>query len=198
MAADPLFNDTSASVSVSEFMRHPSMVGSAFPATKRMVHRLLKRIHWPVVDVLVEYGPGTGRFTAAALAKLKRSATLIAIETGGDFVEHLRSSLGDDDRLNVVQGSAADVLPILKDHDLDHVDCVISGLPFSTLSTDKAEQIVSISANALHPSGIFAAYQMRTAIEPLLRRHFIELAKGYEWWNMPPCHLYWAKKPIAR
>lgn len=174
------------------------MVGSAFPATKRMVRRLLRCIDWPVVDVLVEYGPGTGRFTATALAKLKRSGTLIAIEKGEDFVEHLRSSLGDDDRLSVVRGSAADVLPILKDHGLDHVDCIISGLPFSTLSAGDAEQIVSASGTALHPSGMFAAYQMRSAIEPLLHRHFRKIAQAYEWWNIPPCRLYWAKDPIVR
>jgi phospholipid N-methyltransferase len=198
MGTDPPSSDTSASVSVSEFMRHPSMVGSAFPATKRMVRRLLKRINWSAVDVLVEYGPGTGRFTATALAKLKRSGTLIAIETGEDFVEHLRSSLGDDDRLSVVQGSAADVIPILKDHGLEHVDCIISGLPFSTLSAGDAEQIVSASATALHPSGMFAVYQMRSAIDPLLHRHFSKIAQAYEWWNIPPCHLYWAKDPIVR
>ena len=190
--------DTFPSVSVSEFMRHPNMVGSAFPATKRMVRRLLNRIDWPAVEVLVEYGPGTGRFTAAALAKLTPRATLITIETGEDFVEHLRSSLGDDDRFSVVQGSAADVLPILKDHGLDHVDCIISGLPFSTLSAGDAEQIVSASATALHPFGMFAAYQMRTMIEPLLRRHFSKFTQAYEWWNIPPCHLYWAKAPIER
>ena len=198
MAADSPLKESSASISLSEFVRHPGMVGSAFPATRRMVRRLLKRIDWATVDVLVEYGPGTGRFTAAALAKLKRSAKLIAIETGEDFVEHLRSSLGDDNRLGVVHGSAIDVLEILRDHRLDHADCIISGLPFSTLSAGDADQIVSASATALHPSAMFAAYQMRNAIEPLLRRHFSKVAQAYEWWNIPPCHLYWAKEPIVR
>jgi phospholipid N-methyltransferase len=136
--------------------------------------------------------------TAAALAKLKRSATLIAIETGEDFIEHLRSSLGDDDRLRIVHGSARNVLQTLRDHRLEQADCIVSGLPFSTLSADEAEQIVAVSANALHPSGMFAAYQIRRAIEPLLRRHFNVLTKAYEWWNIPPCHLYWAKNPIIR
>jgi hypothetical protein len=52
-----------------------------------------------------------------------------------------------------------------------------------------------VSRTALCLSGTFAAYQMRTAIEPLLRRAFAEVRTGFEWWNIPPCHLYWARRP---
>ncbi|MEC7932358.1 MAG: hypothetical protein VX218_08720 [Pseudomonadota bacterium] len=45
------------------------------------------------------------------------------------------------------------------------------------------------------PAGVFAAYQMRSAIRPLIDRHFAEVGHGYEWWNIPPCHLYWARQP---
>lgn len=83
------------SVAVGEFLRHPNMVGSAFPATKRMVRRMLAPLEWAKVDVLVEYGPGTGRFTFAALARMKPDAKLIAIETGDEFVENLRATAYD-------------------------------------------------------------------------------------------------------
>jgi phospholipid N-methyltransferase len=184
------------SVAVGEFLRHPSMVGSAFPASKRMVRRMLAPLEWAAIDVLVEYGPGTGRFTFGALARMKSEAKLIAIETGEDFVDHLRST-SHDHRLAVVHGSADDVLDILADHGVAEADCILSGLPFSTLSPDEAERIVLASRTALRPSGTFAAYQMRSAIEPLLRRGFAELRKGFEWWNIPPCHLYWARRAPA-
>lgn len=184
--------DGAAAVSLAEFARHPIRVGSAFPASNRMVRRMLQPIDWSATDVLVEYGPGTGRFTARALAKMKRGSMLLAIESGQDFVEHLRASLGHDDRLHVVRGSAVDVIKILADRRVEHADCILSGLPFSTLPPDEAQHIIAASAEALRPSGIFAAYQMRKAIEPLLRSNFFEVKKGYEWWNIPPCHLYWA------
>jgi phospholipid N-methyltransferase len=188
----PQPSDRSSSVAMSEFLRHPGMVGSAFPASTRLVRRMLEPLDWSRLDVLVEYGPGTGRFTMHALKKMKRGATLIAIETGEQFVDHLRASINDD-RLRVVHGSAGDVMQVLADHGIDHADCILSGLPFSTLPPREAKQIIRASAAALDARGTFAAYQMRRAIEPLLRQSFSVVRSRFEWWNIPPCHLYWAR-----
>jgi hypothetical protein len=68
-------------------------------------------------------------------------------------------------------------------------------LPFSTLAREQADHLIQVSRQALRRSGQFAAYQMRTAIEPLLRENFARVRSGYEWWNIPPCHLYWARDP---
>lgn len=182
-------------VAATEFLRHPSMVGSAFPATARMVRRMLTPVDWSKVGVAVEYGPGSGRFTFAMLERMRSDAKLLAIETGEAFVEKLRAA-SDDPRLIVIQGSAEDVGRHLADNGLDAADLILSGLPFSTLEQGEAEAIMDATAAALTPSGIFAAYQMRTAIRPLIERHFATLRQGYEWWNIPPCHLYWATKPL--
>lgn len=81
----------------------------------------------------------------------------------------------------------------LADYDMDPADLIMSGLPFSTLKPGEAEAIMGSTVAALAPSGVFAAYQMRTVIRPLIERNFATLRQGYEWWNIPPCHLYWAK-----
>lgn len=181
-------------VAATEFLRHPSMVGSAFPATVRMVRHMLAPVDWTKIKVAVEYGPGSGRFTFAMLERMRPDAQLVAIETGAEFVEKLRAA-SEDPRLIVVQGSAEDVGRHLADRDLDRADLILSGLPFSTLEPDDAANIMRATAAALAPSGMFAAYQMRTAIRPLIERHFAKLRHGYEWWNIPPCHLYWATTP---
>ncbi|WP_313436931.1 class I SAM-dependent methyltransferase [Novosphingobium sp.] len=178
-------------VAATEFLRHPSMVGSAFPATARMVRHMLAPVDWSKVSVAVEYGPGSGRFTFAMLERMRPDARLLAIETGEAFVEKLRAAT-DDPRLIVVHGSAGDVTRHLADHDLQAADLILSGLPFSTLEPKEAETIMVATASALAPSGMFAAYQMRTAVRLLIERNFASLRQGYEWWNIPPCHLYWA------
>lgn len=181
-------------VAATEFLRHPLMVGSAFPATARMVRHMLAPIDWSKVSVAVEYGPGSGRFTFAMLERMRPDAKLLAIETSEAFVERLRAA-SDDPRLIVVQRSAGDVTRHLADHELHAADLILSGLPFSTLEPGEAEAIMVATASALAPSGMFAAYQMRTAIQPLIERNFTSLRQGYEWWNIPPCHLYWATSP---
>ncbi|WP_404478792.1 class I SAM-dependent methyltransferase [Novosphingobium sp. BL-52-GroH] len=181
-------------VAVTEFIRHPSMVGSAFPATARMVRRMLAPLDWSAFDVVVEYGPGSGRFTFEMLRRMRPDARLVAIETGEAFVQQLRAQC-DDPRLEVVHGSAAEVNHHLGSLAIPHADCILTGLPFSTLDAPEADAIMRETASALAPGGLLAAYQMRTAVRPLIDRYFAAVRHGYEWWNLPPCHLYWAKGP---
>lgn len=186
---------SSFTAAVREFVRDPTAVGSAFPASNTMVRRVLAPIDWRTVDLMVEFGPGTGRFTFAALERLKPGATLIAIEPGDAFVEHLRSECGDP-RLIVVQNEAQALPDILRSHGYGKVDCILSGLPFSTLAETDADTIAEISRGSLKPNGRFVAYQMRRDIERYLRGKFKVVRKGYAVWNIPPCHLYWAR-PLA-
>src|SRR3546814_8360691 len=63
------------------------------------------------------------------------------------------------------------------------------------LASERAERLMEASACALRPEGKFRAYQMRRAVRPLLERRFEEVRAGFEWRNLPPCHLYWASGP---
>jgi len=182
-------------VAVSEFMRNPAMVGSAFPASAKMVKRILEPLDWANIKLLIEYGPGSGRFTFEALRRMRPDARLMAIETGEEFAGKLRSHC-DDPRLIVVSGSARDVNRYRATRDLPLADCVLTGLPFSTLEPGEGEAIMRETAAAMAPGGMLAAYQMRTTIEPLIARNFGRMTHDYEWWNIPPCHVYWAKDPL--
>ncbi|MFT3965513.1 MAG: methyltransferase [Sphingobium sp.] len=178
-------------VSLRAFLRHPSMVGSAFPATDRMVRHVLDPLDWPSIRVLVEFGPGSGQFTRAALARMDGDALLVAIDTSEIFTRHLQREIADP-RLRAVTGSAEDIAAILAGQGVTRADCILSGLPFSTIPPGLAARIMDASRAVLPPHGCFAAYQMRTAIKPWLAARFGHLRHGYEMWNIPPCHLYWA------
>lgn len=184
-------------VAAAEFIRHPAMVGSAFPATARMVRHMLAPLDWTTIDVVVEYGPGSGRFTFEMLRRMRPNARLVAIETGKAFVEQLRAQC-DDPRLEIVHDSAQGVRAHLERLSIAGADCILTGLPFSTLDAGQADAIMRETASALASGGLLAAYQMRTAIRPLIDRYFTRVRHGYEWWNLPPCHLFWANDPRIR
>src|SRR3546814_18524498 len=74
-------------------------------------------------------------------------------------------------------------------------DCILSGLPFSTLAPERAERLMESSACALRPEGKFLAYQMRRAVRPLLERSCEEVRAGFEWRKVPPLHTYWVSGP---
>jgi len=142
--------------------------------------------------LLVEYGPGTGRFTAGALARMRPDATLIAIDSSAGFTGHLRAAIPDR-RLRAVTGSAQDVESLVAEQGFARADCILSGLPFSTLPDGDGEAIVAASRRLLRPGGQFVAYQVRGGIRRLLDRHFRTVEHTREWLNLPPYHLYWCR-----
>lgn len=181
----------SLGLSIRTFFENPMMVGSAFPASRWLVRQMLARLNWQRIKLLVEFGPGTGAFTRAALDRLPADATLLAFDTSPAFIDHLRDSI-QDARLQAVCAPAANVATLIRDRGLPLADCILSGLPFSTLDPMDAERTMAASRAILEPEGVFCAYQMRRTIEPLLKKHIGGVRSAYEWRNIPPCRLYWA------
>jgi phospholipid N-methyltransferase len=177
-------------LSLRAFLKEPTKVGSAFSASQRLVDSVLEPLDWQRIRTVVEFGPGAGPFTAAMLERLDPAGRLIAFETSADFASHLRNAI-DDPRLRVLEASAELIGETVA---RESVDCIVSGIPFSTLPYRQAERIMAASWDALKPGGQFVAYQMRRDVEALLRARFAGVEAGFEWRNIPPCHLYWATK----
>lgn len=175
------------------FIKHPVMVGSIIPSSDRLIDHMLSRIDWDKVDLFVEYGPGVGTFCRPVLQRLRGDATLIAIDTNADFIDYLGREIADS-RFKPVLGSAADVEAIIAAHGFAHADQMLSGLPFSTLPDGVGPAIAAATHSALRPGGTFMVYQFRKRARDFLEPHFTQIADAFEWWNVPPCFLFWATK----
>jgi phospholipid N-methyltransferase len=173
------------------FFRHPRMLGSLIPSSRFLIRELLDPIRWDRARVIVEYGPGVGGITAQILEHMRADAQLIAIETNAEFVRHLRECLPDD-RLHVVDGSAADVREILRSLGIEHASYVISGIPFSTLPRAEREHILCETRAALEPDGKFLVYQFSSRVLPDLQRIFGYVERGFAPLNVLPAHLFFA------
>ncbi|WP_137405941.1 methyltransferase domain-containing protein [Sphingobium sp. MP9-4] len=182
------------SLSIRNFFKEPLAVGSAFPASRWLVRRMLAPVDWRHVKLLIEFGPGTGVLTRFALSRMSADSALLALDTNASFVNHLRRSILDP-RMHVVAEPASNAAAVIRDLGFPAADYIVSGLPFSTLDPAEAKRTMRASRLVLRPGGMFCAYQMRRSIEPLLREHIGSVRRGYEWRNIPPCHLYWAKAP---
>ncbi|HTG39844.1 methyltransferase [Sphingomonas sp.] len=173
------------------FVKHPLMVGSIVPSSDKLIARMLGPVDWANTRLFIEYGPGVGTFSRAILDQMAADATYLAIDTNIDFVRYLRQTVRDD-RMRVVHGSAADVCRIVADHGFSHADYVLSGLPFSTLPTGVGDMIADQTARVIRPGGAFLVYQFSPKVRDLLHPRFASIDHAFEWWNMPPAHLYWA------
>jgi phospholipid N-methyltransferase len=153
------------------FFRHPRMLGSIIPSSRFLIRQLLQPVDWAAARVIVEYGPGVGSITAEILQRMRPDAQLIAIETNSDFVKFLRSAFPDR-RLRVMEGSAESVDEILRQQGHEHVDYIISGIPFSTIPAELRERILLKTFGALAPGGSFLVYQFSTRLLPDQKRNF--------------------------
>ena len=91
-------------------------------------------------------------------------------------------------------GSAADVRQIIADCGFENADYILSGLPFSTLPAGVGPKIAAETHEALRPGGAFLVYQFKAKARDFMAPHFKRLDKGFEWANVPPCHLFWGWK----
>jgi phospholipid N-methyltransferase len=175
------------------FVKNPVMVGSVVPSSGRTIDKMLGRVDWDECRLFVEYGPGVGTFCRPVLDRLRRDGALIVIDTNPMFIDYLRATISDS-RFTAVLGSAADVEEIVRAHGHDHADYVLSGLPFSTLPDGVGPAIATATWRVLRPGGAFLVYQFTSRARDFMARHFRRIDKDMEFWNVPPCFLFWGWK----
>lgn len=173
----------------SNFVRHPTMLGSVIPSSRFLVDAVLERVNWAKARVLAEYGPGVGTFTAEILRRMRGDARLVAIETNPQFVRFMQQSLPDE-RLIVECGSAEDVGEILASHALPRAHTIISGIPLGSFPRWLQVAIAEATRDALEPDGRFLVYQFTARVLPVLRETFPLVGRAREWRNFPPAQLF--------
>lgn len=170
------------------------MVASIIPSSYRTIDLLLKPVAWESCRLFVEYGPGVGTFTHHILARLPANAKLLVIDTNPRFIGYLQENIADP-RFHAVLGSAADVDRFIAAIGESKADYILSGLPFSSLSSELGRQIVTKTYSVLCEGGAFMTYQFRPTARLLTAERFAEVDIGLALWNIPPCLLTWGWKP---
>lgn len=171
------------------FFKHPRMLGSLIPSSRFLIDEVLGGVDWSSVRVFVEYGPGVGSFTTEILRRMSPQASLIVFETNREFVELLRRKY-DDPRLTIVHSSAGDVERILSRMDLKRADCIISGIPFSTMPPEVRKSILDKTRAVINPGGQFIVYQFSAEVLSHLRSRFRVVQQDFELLNILPARIF--------
>ncbi len=184
---------TSLALFSRNFIKHPRMLGSLIPSSRYLVKRLLEQVDWSRANTIVEYGPGVGTFTGEILRRLPAGGNVVAIDTNRDFARYLTRTFPDD-RLHVVEGSAADAQETLHQRGLGRADYVISGIPYSTMDPAIRERILQTTHDVLQPDGSFLVYQFTRAVLPYLRQVFPQVQVEFEPRNIMPARLFYCRR----
>jgi phospholipid N-methyltransferase len=171
------------------FVRDWRTIGSVTPSSRYLVGAMLDEIDFGQVRRIVEYGPGTGVFTAEILRRLRPDGALLALDTEAHFIDDLRARIPDP-RLIAVRGSAAAIQRHLAALGWDGADVIISGIPYTAMPAELREGILSASALALAPGGQFIAYQYSPYIRPLLGHLYRRVETHWVARNVPPAFFF--------
>jgi phospholipid N-methyltransferase len=157
---------------------------------------MLAPIDFGAARVIVEFGPGTGAFTAEISRRRTGHCRYLGIELNPRFVRELR---GRFPGLDFVQGSVVDLATVLADHHIGEVDAIICGLPWATLPVSLQETVFAAMRTVLKPGGLFVTFAYlqglvlpaARALRRRLRREFADVRRTSPvWGNVPPAVAY--------
>lgn len=165
------------------FMKDPG-VAAIHPSSKFLVNRVLRAMNVHSVRRIVEFGAAEGVMTNKMLKNMHVEGFLLAIEKNENFYRALSSM--HDSRLKAVHGDVRDFRRIMDDSGIGHVDCIVSGIPFSFMTPEERCRMLSEVYSSLVHGGRFVAYQCTTHLIPVIRRHFPKMRVEFEIRNIPP------------
>jgi len=154
-----------------ENLRSHRTVGAVAPSSPLLTQAMLDEAAVERALLIVEFGPGTGVFTQEIVRRMDAKSRLVVLEVNPTFVEKLRSRI-DDDRVEIINGSAADVGKHLAQRGLPQPDCIVSGLPFGSLPSPVSHAILQATRETLAPGGVFVTFQYTTLRGKLLCSYF--------------------------
>lgn len=190
----------SVRVHLQRFLRDPNTVGAIAPSSRRLARRMMHGVEWRPGVRIVEFGPGTGPFTEAILARLPAGGRYLGIDRDEVFIEALRRRFPS---LEFVHDSVANLKGIADARTLLPVDHVVSGLPFASLPGEVTEATLQALHGALRRGGTFTTFQYVHAVGFAAARRFrdrmLRLFGPMEHWslellNVPPAFAFtWRK-----
>lgn len=170
-----------------QLITNPRQISAISPSSPWLARAMTAGLH-PGLGQVVEFGPGTGRLTAAILARGIAPHALTCFEMNPDFVRHLRARYPGV----TVQGGPAQMAP---DHfGAGTVAKVISSLPLLSMPIPLREAIVAAAFRVLSPGAAMVQFTYGATL-PLpaesLEKLGLQVVVGPRVWrNLPPARVF--------
>jgi phosphatidylethanolamine/phosphatidyl-N-methylethanolamine N-methyltransferase len=167
-------------------LRNPRQVSAIAPSSRALARAMTLGLGTQSGKV-VEFGPGTGRFTEAILSRGVPPENLTLFELDEEFAGYLRARFPG---VTVHQRPAQEAAELVG----GGVSAVISGLPLLSMPPQVREGIVDAAFRVLAPRGRFVqfTYGPRPPLAPeTIAALGLTVNKGHRVWaNLPPATVY--------
>ena len=181
---------------IKQLLAKPGSTGAILPSSDDLARRMVEFAAPGPQAVIAEFGPGTGVVTKVILDSLLPEQCFFAIEVNEDFAEALRKRFRN---LHLHVGCASDVAACCAKENVDHVDCVISGLPWAIFPDELQDKILGGMIDVMPKGGVFITFAyLQGLVMPAGRKFKQNLKKyfshvensGVVWKNVPPAIIY--------
>jgi phosphatidylethanolamine/phosphatidyl-N-methylethanolamine N-methyltransferase len=176
---------------VGQLMRNPREVSAVVPSSRLLAQAMVRELG-PDTGRVVEFGPGTGKITAAILSRGVRPEDLTLYEMNPTFCAALARRFPGVQIVNAPAQAAAS--------GPREVGAVVSGLPLLSMPQAVQHAIASAAFAVLRPGAPYIQFTYGTA-PPL--RNAVRAALGLAvepgprvWYNLPPARVYVYRRAV--
>lgn len=174
---------------LSEYIKDIRNVGAVAPSSRFLARKMVESVDFDTAKVIIEYGPGTGVFTAEIVKRMKPGTKLLALETNPAFYDNLQATYRDVEDVEIINASAEHISKLHAERTLPTPDYVISGLPFAALPAQISAAILQETVDLLDGNGEFITFQYTLLKKKLLHSYFPDIQVTRELRNVPPAYV---------
>ncbi|MFC0214984.1 class I SAM-dependent methyltransferase [Paenibacillus chartarius] len=173
-----------------KFLSNPLQVGSIIPSSRFLGQKMAGAVPWRETRTVVELGAGTGAITKHLLAQMHEDCRVWLFEKDNLMRKRLEEQFSGF----TCHSHAESLTLVIRQSGFEHVDCIVSGLPFFNFPPALRETILSQVYQALKPGGRFIAFQYSLQMKPKLAERFELEQLAFVPLNFPPAFVYICRK----
>lgn len=174
---------------IKEFIKNPKYIGAVAPSSKYLAEKMIEDIHFEECNCIIEYGPGTGVFTEKLIARKKENTLLLVFENNKEFYEELCKMYGYKENVIVINDGAENIKKYLKKYNIEQVDYIVSGLPFTVLPLSITNAILKNTRDILSDEGEFITFQYSLLKKNMIENYFNKVKVKKAMINLPPAYV---------
>ncbi len=166
------------------------------PSSEHLARTMLAGLDLRNARAVLEYGPGTGIVTDHIRREISPHTSLVAIEINPRMAALFKQRHPD---VQLFQDTVANARMICDYAGMEFVDCIVSGLPWSTFSHPLQVTVLNETMRVLKPGGSFVTFAYIHGLALPTGRRFANLLQKYFrvvskspviWRNVPPALVY--------
>ena len=171
------------------------------PSSPRLGAALAAPVPRDGSPTIVELGPGTGAVSRQITLRAAGSARHLAVEIDPAMAAWLRAARPD---IDVIEGDAIELPRILASRNIQSVDVVVSGLPWSLFDAESQANMLAAVSRSMSPHGSFTTFAYITGLWLPPSRRFVRMLRDTfdevittapVWRNLPPAVVHVCRRP---